>query len=150
MPMKLSHIVGLTTVVVSCCAPVGAQQSTIDQKSEALKNATGADAIYLAETLATLMGYDPQKYQPLGYITGTKIVEGYEMAASNHEVSNQVLARGLMNFYMSKSGVKSAVQISQAADETQVRIGALQVQQNARIIEQNDRIIQLLEKLVDK
>jgi hypothetical protein len=40
----------------------------------------------------------------------------------------------LQGFFMEKAGAKSAAQVSQTADETRVRLEALQIAQNARII----------------
>jgi hypothetical protein len=42
------------------------------------------------------------------------------------------------------------VQVSQAADEQQIRLSLLRAARAARIIEQNDRIVQLLEQIAKR
>jgi hypothetical protein len=74
----------------------------------------------------------------------------YVAAGKNPEVYNGVLSHILSKFYPLKAGAEGAAQVSQAADEAQVRMSALTIGQNARIIEQNDQIIALLKQLVAK
>ena len=56
----------------------------------------------------------------------------------------------MQRFYGAKGAARSAAQVSQAADEQQIRLALLRAAQDARLIEQNDRIIQLLEQIAKK
>ncbi|MDQ2667397.1 MAG: hypothetical protein M3Z05_15470 [Gemmatimonadota bacterium] len=74
----------------------------------------------------------------------------YRALAANPSASVGVLGKAVHDFYSGKSRAGGAVQVSQAADEQQIRLSLLRAAQEARIIEQNDRIIQLLEQLAKK
>lgn len=70
---------------------------------------------------------------------------GVEYAKLGSDLEAQRLHMGgaVTEFYRYKSAAQSAVQVSQAADEAQVRLRALEVSQNRRIIE-------LLEQLANR
>jgi hypothetical protein len=74
----------------------------------------------------------------------------YRLLAADPRAVGKVLEQALTGFYTSKAGARGAVQISQSADEQQIRLSLLRAAQEARIIEQNDRIIQLLEQIAKK
>ena len=64
-----------------------------------------------------------------------KLQAGYMNAGKSEVVDTpDVLGQFLSDFYVQKTWPKGAVQVSQLADEAQVRLQALQVAHNAEII----------------
>lgn len=77
------------------------------------------------------------------------LAKGYLEIAANPQETIDVLARAA-SFYSSKANAKGAGQVSQLADEQQLRLSLLRAAHEARLIQQNERIIQLLERISKK
>ena len=75
---------------------------------------------------------------------------GYRTVARDPARLSDVLVWLAGDDFTARRFAKSAAQVSQAADETALRLSILNSAQQARIVEQNDRIIQLLEQLLKK
>lgn len=75
---------------------------------------------------------------------------GYRALAADPAGVRLMQQQVMSAFYSGKAGARGAMQVSQTADEQQIRLSLLRAAQEARIIEQNDRIIQLLEQIAKK
>jgi hypothetical protein len=71
----------------------------------------------------------------------------YLTAARDYDRYKQLASWSIGDYYRSRMSADSAPQISQIADEAQVRLSAMQTAQNQVIIEQNKQIIALLQKI---
>jgi hypothetical protein len=80
----------------------------------------------------------------------TKLADIYKRAAADPNLTRALLAYSLKQYFDLRSGAESAMQVSQAADEANVRFMILQSAQNQTIIQQNKRIIELLEQIANR
>jgi len=80
----------------------------------------------------------------------SKLNDIYYFAVKNPEFAQLLIRYNLSSFLVNKTAAKSAVQVSQSADEVSVRIETLQCIQNQEIISQNKQIIDLLTKIANK
>lgn len=79
-----------------------------------------------------------------------RLAELYSKAVRSPGVMRLLVGEALSDYYEIKEHARGAAQVSQAADEANMRFQPLMLSQNQTIIEQNQRIIALLEQLVRK
>lgn len=79
-----------------------------------------------------------------------KLAELYGEAVKDKEITFSLLGQMLREYSSDREGAKSAMQVSQVADEAGIRFQFLLAAQNQAVIEQNQKIIDLLERILRK
>jgi hypothetical protein len=98
-----------------------------------------------AQLFAVLPNANKDKTDPVGLIAGL-----YRRSMEKPLMAYGLIGYGLKQYFNLRAGAQSAMQVSQAVDESSIRFLMLQSMQNQKLIEQNQRIIELLEQLVKK
>ena len=80
----------------------------------------------------------------------SKLAGLYRKALADPEIAQWLIASFYTEFNNEKSGARSAVQVSQVADEVSLKFQMMLSIQNEMLIEQNKRMIELLEKLANR
>jgi len=64
-----------------------------------------------------------------------ELVEAYRAGVKSADGVKGLTSKALNSYHLNKATAKSAAQVSQAADEAQIELSLIQIQQNQRIIE---------------
>jgi len=119
------------------------KQPDLEGSSDASKTTGFLLTFMEAETMLRLCSMVPDNEKCKGRNPAAEMSDLYAQAAKNPELTRKLVSLALNSYSELKEGARSAAQVSQAADESSVKMQLI-------VIAQNQRIIELLEQLVKK